>query len=107
MACISCGVITSEWLCRISSRWVSAILRCTNGPVFAYPVYGPLYTRLIWGSLTVLDKVQASRAAATQGPLGELSENQSISITCRVLREAAAPTCGTLRPDSGGAPRGR
>ena len=25
MACISCGVITSAWLCRISSRWVSAI----------------------------------------------------------------------------------
>jgi hypothetical protein len=25
MACISCGVITSAWLCRIWSLWVSAM----------------------------------------------------------------------------------
>src|SRR5437899_941515 len=44
MACISCGVITSAWLWRISSLWVSAMLRCTIGPVLAYPVYDAVYT---------------------------------------------------------------
>src|SRR6187549_3524250 len=35
MACISCGVITSAWLCRNSSLCVSAMLRCNIGPVLA------------------------------------------------------------------------
>jgi hypothetical protein len=30
MACISCGVITSAWLCRIWSLWVSAIPACAG-----------------------------------------------------------------------------
>src|SRR6266567_1660223 len=45
MACISCGVITSAWLWRKSSRCESAMLRCNIGPVLAYPFLGPLYTR--------------------------------------------------------------
>src|SRR4030095_5719131 len=45
MACISCGVITSAWLCRNSSLCVSAMLRCNIGPVLAYPFTGFLYTR--------------------------------------------------------------
>src|SRR5215510_16264360 len=64
MACISCGVITSAWLWRISSLWVSAISvlagrsglarsqqvsspagSASIGPILAYPVLGPVYTR--------------------------------------------------------------
>ena len=30
MACISCGVMTSAWLCRICSLWVSAIRGLCN-----------------------------------------------------------------------------
>src|SRR6266496_1434672 len=44
MACISCGVITSAWLWRNSSRCESAMLRCNIGPVLAYPFLGPVYT---------------------------------------------------------------
>src|ERR1043165_8379859 len=44
MACISCGVITSAWLCRNSSLCVSAMLRCNIGPVLAYIVPDRLYT---------------------------------------------------------------
>src|SRR5258708_2469555 len=44
MACISCGVITSAWLWRNSSRCESAMLRCNIGPVLAYPFLRVLYT---------------------------------------------------------------
>src|SRR5262245_25933862 len=64
MACINCGVITSAWLWRISSRWVSAMSvlggrsglarsqqassptgSASIGPILAYRVLGPVYTR--------------------------------------------------------------
>src|SRR6266700_5041958 len=44
MACISCGVITSAWLWRNSSRCESAMLRSIIRLVLAYPFLGQLYT---------------------------------------------------------------
>src|SRR5215210_5380236 len=52
MACISCGVITSAWLCRNSSLCVSAMLRCNIGPVLAYIVPNRLYTPCLAAVLT-------------------------------------------------------
>ena len=46
MACISCGVITSAWLWRISSRCDSAMLPTDYGPVLAYMFLTRLYTAL-------------------------------------------------------------
>src|SRR5262249_8289032 len=58
MACISCGVITSAWLCRISSFWLSAIK--SSGLVqflliASYRVRGPVYTACVSRSLILCE----------------------------------------------------
>jgi hypothetical protein len=48
IACISCGVITSDWDCRNSNLCVSAMEARTDprkvGPILAYPSPKPMYT---------------------------------------------------------------
>jgi hypothetical protein len=51
IACMSCGVITSAWLWRISSFCVSAIEISELGPFLAYLVRTTLYTRPLGGCL--------------------------------------------------------
>src|SRR5689334_3133829 len=74
---MSCGVITSAWLWRISSFWVRAIGSGELGPFLAYLLRAGLYTPTFEQSLTGSNRnaraIAVRRTASLRSPMSRAS----------------------------------
>src|SRR5271166_1073069 len=69
MACISCGVMTSAWLCRNSSFWVSAMveLRYFAAELLGPEVTGPVVPTPVRRSLLAVRMPRPGAAGSSLG----------------------------------------
>src|SRR5436190_20505566 len=105
MACISCGVITSAWLWRNSSRCESAMLRCNIGPVLAYPFLRVLYTCSFY---VVCDDVDSGSKSADLTFETQPTMREAGRFGTQIVESNRWPaTSGTLRRDTDAALPGR